>query len=147
MSGFLARPIGRRGFRREPENPVMPLRHRCEIVAYAGGRLRSAEHEIAVRGKPHGKTRKHGTFCGVVEIDQHVPAKDHIERAERLAVVEEVLVAELDLAANLGAELSSVADFIEIFDQERYGQAPLYLELAVKPFTRLAECILDKVRR
>ena len=117
----LASSRGRRGFRREPEDPVMSLGHRREIVAYAGGRLRGAEHEIAVGGKPRGKARKHGTFCGVVEIDQHVPAKDRIERAERLAVVEEVLVAELDLAANLGLSSQALPTLLKYLTRKETG--------------------------
>src|SRR5207344_946115 len=117
----------------EPEDPVMPLGHRREVVARAGGRLRGAKHKIAVGGEPLGNARKYGAFGGVVEIDQHIPAKDHVERAERLTVVEEILVAKFDLAADVGAEFPGVSDFIEIFEKERDGQAPLHRELTVKP--------------
>lgn len=53
---------------------------------------------------------------------------------------------ELDLAANVGADLPSVSDLVEIFDQQRDRQAPLHLELTVEPFASLAERILDEIR-
>ncbi len=55
--GSLARLPGGSRLRREPEDPVMPLRHRHEVVARAGGRLRGAKHKIAVGGEPLGKSR------------------------------------------------------------------------------------------
>jgi hypothetical protein len=143
--GIFARLLGGSRFRREPEDPVMALGDRREVLTHAGGRLRGAKHEIAVGGKPLGNARKHGTFGSVVEIDQHIPAKDHVERAERLTIVEEILVAKFDLASDLGAEFPTAPDFIEIFHEERHWQAPLDLELAVKPFARFGKRFVDKV--
>ena len=89
--------FGRGGsLRREAAHAVMVLGHRHELVAEPRGGFRRAKHEIAVGSKPRRKTGEDRALGGVVEIDEHIPAEDHVEHPERLAIVEEIMRAELD---------------------------------------------------
>jgi hypothetical protein len=108
--------------------------------------LRRAEHEITVRSKPIGKARKHRAFRHIVEIDQHVAAEDHVEDPEPVATVEQVVHAEGDGAANLRADLPDIADLLEIFHQQRDRQPSLNFELAILPFARFRQRLLDEIR-
>src|SRR5680860_254726 len=124
----------------------MVFGHGHELVAVPRGGFRCAKHEIAVGGEPRSKAGEDRALSGFVEIDEHIPAEDHVEHPERLAIAEEIMRPELDLAADVGTDLPRVSDLVEIFDQERDRQAPLHLELTVEPLARLAERILDEIR-
>ena len=59
-----------------------PVRHRLEAVGQADHRLGRAEHEIAVALGDARDAVEHADLGLLVEIDQHVAAEHHVERAE-----------------------------------------------------------------
>ena len=107
--------------------------------------LGGSENEIAVGGRNPAEPIEHIGLGRLVEIDQHVAAKDQIEHAERGEIRQQVELPELDHRAQFRRDLPHVSRLAEIFDQERDRQSALYLELAVDPGLRLAQNAAGKI--
>src|SRR5689334_3323432 len=75
-----------------------------------------------------------------VEVDQHVAAEHDVEHAERGEIVEQVELAEGDLAPNGRGEFPTVfRDFGEVLEERLDRQAALNLELRVPSRRGLGE--------
>src|SRR5262249_6094345 len=133
----LSQPAERRRLRRRLAR--RPVRHveaallgqRFERVGQADDGLGRAQHEKAVRSHDLGKTLEHVDLGLLVEIDQHVAAEHHVERAELREIVQQVERLVLHHRAQLGDDLPRLADLREILDQHLNRQPALDLELAV----------------
>ena len=91
----------------------------------------TAEHERAVRHKARGQQFQHLHLGRHVEIDQDVAAEDHVEAAELVVALQQVVLLELDHRADALRDLPFVADLLEMLQQHLDRQAALDLELAV----------------
>jgi len=72
----------------------------------------------------------------MIEIDQNVPAQDHVESSERLKIRKEIEAAIFDHGAHFRSDLLLLADSREMFDKQLNRQPALYLELAVASLPR-----------
>ena len=113
--------------------------HHFKAIAQAYRGFRSAEDEIAVARWRSGQAAKHITLRILVEIDQDVPAQDHVEGSKRRKIRKKIEVVIFNHGANLRSDLPLLAELREIFDEQLNRQPALHFELAVQPLPRATQ--------
>src|SRR5215510_15381980 len=110
---------------------------RLECVGQAYDGLGGPKHKVSVVRHLARNAVEHCGLGALIEIDQHVPAKHHVECAQRGEIVKEVDGTELHHAAQFRSELPGFANLVEIFDQQLNRQPTLNFKLGVDPGLRL----------
>src|SRR6266700_3585087 len=122
-----------------------PIRIGTERVGNPDHGFGRPQHQHAVGLERFGDALEDRDLGILVEIDQDVAAEDHVELAEMGKVLQQIELALLHHAADIGTDLPEFADLGEVLDQQLNRQSALHLELAVDPRLGLFENFLRQV--
>src|ERR1700738_2975751 len=104
---------------------------RLEDVGHPAHRLRRTQRKEAVRLGRLGEAIEYVDLGVLIEIDQNVPAEDHVEDPELGKIVQQIWLPVLNHRANGGIDLPELCRLLEVFDEHLNREAALDLELTI----------------
>src|SRR6266566_4071090 len=141
------RRLGRRRARTAGLIQTAPFRIRLEDIGQPDHGFGCSQHEETVRLSRFGETVEDVDLGVLIEVDQNVPAENHIEDPELGKIVQQIQLPILNHGSYISVDLPELSGLLEVLDQHLDRKAALDFELAVYSSLGFFEHLLRKVGR